>query len=71
MSNIPGVADHAAFDPEDFTARDNEDWEAVAREQIADPMFPDIVAYDPELDDRCDDDEALGCLKGKEDPGGS
>jgi len=42
------------------TARERGDWALVAQEQIADPNFPDIVPFDPALDDVSEDVE-YGC----------
>jgi len=42
------------------TARERGEWAVVAQEQIADPNFPDIIPFDPELDDVPEDVE-YGC----------
>jgi len=42
------------------TAREQNNWAAVAQEQVSDPDFPEIVSFDPRLDDVAPDVE-YGC----------
>lgn len=52
------MGDRTAADP--HAARLREDWMAVAQEQTADTELPEIVPFDPDLDDVPEDVE-YGC----------